>query len=320
VTSKPTGHLLRVRFVNVTKDTVFKVLVGERTPLIAPRCGEGYDGLHRGDRLRIGSANVPTFTPGEAPYPATFVYANVVTANGVVTSVARNRVSVGPLLTGGSNRASYPARTLSVVSCTEVLPVRGGRPTLGSTSGLAPGQLVSYLASGATNPRAVAIDVLAPVDSTSPLTQIPGPGPCNGSKLQGSGENTGPGAGSIIQRITLKNVGVAACILVGYPKVEMLDAAGTPLPTQDLLPAPGFVAPAVAGPLTVLASGADASFTLTYSDGNQLPPSYSCPTSAQLAVTPEGSPSPVIFPYAIEPLPYVQGQQCGWVTVEAIGS
>lgn len=263
---------------------------------------------------------MPSFTPGEAAYPATFVYANVVTANGVITSVARNRVSVGPLLTGGSNRSSYPARTLSAASCTEVLPVRGGRPTLGSTSGLEPGQLVSYLASGTTNKRAVAIDVLAPVDSTNPLTQIPGPQPCYGSNLQGSGENTGPGAGSIIQRITLRNVGVAACTLVGHPKVDMLDATGTPLPTQDIVPPPGFVAPAVAGPLTVLAPGAGASFTLTYSDGNQLPPNYSCPTSAQLAVTPEGSPNPVTFPHAIEPLPYVQGQPCGWVTVNAIGS
>ena len=108
--------------------------------------------------------------------------------------------------------------------------------------------------------------------------------------------------------------------LVGHPKVDMLDAAGTPLPTQDILPSPGFVALAGAGPLTVLAPGAGASFTLTYSDGNQLPRNYSCPRSAQLAVIPEGSPNPVTFPYAIEPLPYVQGQPCGWVTVDAIGS
>jgi len=99
----------------------------------------------------------------------------------------------------------------------------------------------------------------------------------------------------------------------------MLDAAGTPLPTHDALPSLGVTAPADAGTSVILDPGDDASFTITYSDGSQLPPSASCPTSSALAVTPEGSPRPVIFSYSIEAFPYIQGEQCGSVIVGEIG-
>ncbi|HET7037876.1 MAG TPA: DUF4232 domain-containing protein [Thermomicrobiaceae bacterium] len=92
--------------------------------------------------------------------------------------------------------------------------------------------------------------------------------------------------GHILTRFVLQNTSPDTCFLYGYPGMLMLDAQGNPLPTQVHRSGAGSVFAILSVPpgLVFLPSGAQASFDVGY---NHIPTgSQSCPTSAQLEITP----------------------------------
>ncbi len=102
----------------------------------------------------------------------------------------------------------------------------------------------------------------APVPpSSAPLTSGQAPEPdasashrCTAAVLAGSVESTGAGAGNRYGKLVVTNDGAAPCTLNGYSGLQLLDAAGNPLPTDlERTPDPG-PAPVVLAPGTAAAA------------------------------------------------------------------
>jgi hypothetical protein len=107
-------------------------------------------------------------------------------------------------------------------------------------------------------------------------------GGCGAAELSAFVVRSGVAAGSVGQTIALRNTSPRSCTLYGYPGLVMLGPAGQPLPTHVERGSSTTVRPEQ--PATVLlASGADASFALGFSDGTGF--HGGCPASARLEVT-----------------------------------
>jgi Protein of unknown function (DUF4232) len=126
---------------------------------------------------------------------------------------------------------------------------------------------------------------------------------CQSSQLSVSPQQGSGAAGTIEMTVVFTNRGASTCSLFGYPGMQLLDASGGNLPT-NVVRGGGPIFPVAAAnqpPKTVLiASGASASFGLSYSDvpvGNET----SCPTSANAEITPPGNTSSVTVALAIAP-------------------
>jgi len=320
------GFTLAVRFVNDPTVTIH-VTVSRTTPLVAPTCTGGFSVLSPGSRLDIGTATVPNFTAGSGPYRAAYVEVNPLSGYGVVSSVTGNVIHLTTAPGRGPGTGHFPPPSLTVSRCTSFIPFDGTRPVRFTRAGVAQGDLLYYTASakssrnGAPNARGVLIEVTGA--SGSPVGNkitMSGPSLCRASSLQGTIDDNGAGAGTITQRVVLKNTATSSCTVLGYPGVQMLSATGHLLATHDVLPgAPAIGSEPPATPV-VLAHGGAASFLITYSDGNQLSPSEAaaCPTSAFLAVTPEGVTGTVKIAAAVTALPYIPGDACGSIGVGAV--
>ncbi len=90
-------------------------------------------------------------------------------------------------------------------------------------------------------------------------------------------------AGTIQTTVGLKSTSATPCILGGYPGLQLVSSAGTPLPTTVVRK--GNYSFTQMAPMTVtLANGQSAFFNIGYSD---VPTgTAACPTSASVEVTP----------------------------------
>ncbi len=107
---------------------------------------------------------------------------------------------------------------------------------------------------------------------------------CTTGNLVGAIVGSTGAAGTIEVTVSLKSTAAAACILGGYPGLQLLGAGGAVLPTTVVRKgAYGFTGMA---PVTVtLTTGQSAEFNLGYTDVT-VGTETSCPTSSQLEVTP----------------------------------
>lgn len=135
-----------------------------------------------------------------------------------------------------------------------------------------------------TSTTAAAPTVPAPSSSSTSTAAGTGLSHCQPADLAGAVLGSQGAAGTIELTISLRNATAAACALEGYPGMQLIDAAGTQLPTHVV---PGGTlsfdnfpkAPVTIGP------GQSAYFNVGYSDvpaGGET----TCPTSASLWVTP----------------------------------
>jgi hypothetical protein len=100
------------------------------------------------------------------------------------------------------------------------------------------------------------------------------------------GSTTG-NLGTVLAEFAFVNASSQKCSLIGYPKLQMLNAAGQPISTTDE-DSPVSAYPEITRKLVVLAKGKRAYFGVFYPDhtgsGNM-----GCPTASALQLTPPGS-------------------------------
>ena len=126
--------------------------------------------------------------------------------------------------------------------------------------------------------------------TTTTTTTVPALTRCVGSQLSGTETPSGGAAGTITASFTVTNASGSACLLLGFPTLQMLGANGTPITTTPIPGGTQFSVPtANARPAAQrLAPGAHATFLVQYSDvpvGTETV----CPTSATVNVYPPTS-------------------------------
>jgi hypothetical protein len=128
-----------------------------------------------------------------------------------VTSVPRvHGLGVGGLL------AVILASTLA--GCSQTTAAQGSAPSKPSPAPSPP-------ASSGVTPFAT------PSPSTSPTTAVVAAAACTSSQLQIAFLGVSGAAGNVTLEFEVRNAGSAACELSGWPRVQLLNAAGDPLPT-----------------------------------------------------------------------------------------
>ena len=133
----------------------------------------------------------------------------------------------------------------------------------------------------------------------SATTAPSGPVRCVTAALTGSVVGSSGAAGTIETTVALRSTAASACILGGYPGLQMLAASGAALPT--IVVRKGSYSFTSMAPATVtVAPGQSAYFNIGYSDvpvGSET----SCPTSASVEVTPPDAFDHLVMPAALGP-------------------
>jgi hypothetical protein len=127
----------------------------------------------------------------------------------------------------------------------------------------------------------------APSASSTTTTSPGGPNQCPTPKLTASVYGSSGAAGTIEVTMALTSAAASSCTLGGYPGLQMLNAAGTALPTTVVRKG-NYPFTAMAPTVVTVAPGQAVYFNLGYSDvpsGTET----SCPTSATVQVTPPNS-------------------------------
>jgi hypothetical protein len=88
---------------------------------------------------------------------------------------------------------------------------------------------------------------------------------CRTAQLSGSIEGSQGAAGTLELTLSLRNSGPGTCALQGYPGALLVDASGTPLPTDVVRGGASSFTDFAAGPV-VLAAGQVAYLNIGYSD------------------------------------------------------
>jgi hypothetical protein len=126
----------------------------------------------------------------------------------------------------------------------------------------------------------------------SPPVQLP-PRACLATQLSANFVTAEGAAGTLFDTLALVNSSGYACILNGYPTVQMLDGVGNPLPTVDR-PGGGMLGGRPGPSAFVLAPGAASQFVIAWSDvpvGTETV----CAAASSLAITPPGASAPVVL-------------------------
>ena len=109
----------------------------------------------------------------------------------------------------------------------------------------------------------------------------------------------------------------STCELHGYPGMQMLDAAGKPIPTS-VQRGIAYTVPKVPERAVKLTPGGEASFDLGYSDSTGYG-DEKCPTSTRVEITPPNDFKPLTIAWRIEPyggdIPHLK---CGEITVSPV--
>ncbi len=115
-------------------------------------------------------------------------------------------------------------------------------------------------------------------------TTAAGTARCATTGLTGSVVGSSGAAGTIETTVGLKNTSAGPCVLGGYPGLQLLSAAGSPLPTTVVRKGT-YSFTAMPATTVTLPSGSSAYFNIGYSDvpvGDET----TCPASASLEITP----------------------------------
>lgn len=141
---------------------------------------------------------------------------------------------------------------------------------------------------------------------------------CRSAQLAVHSEWGGVGMGTIVESAVFTNVSSSRCSLAGYPRLQMLNAAGARLPT--LIRHGGPAAPIRARPVP-LTPGAHASFYITFENSTGFG-SASCPTSALVRITPPGDKTPISIPWRLNPYggSTIARLRCGEIMVSPVVS
>jgi hypothetical protein len=122
---------------------------------------------------------------------------------------------------------------------------------------------------------------------------------CEVAGLQGSAGGSSGAAGTIETTFVLKNTGSTACILGGYPGLQLLGSSGASLPTKVVRG--GSYSFTSMSPTTVtLAPGEAVAFNVGYSDV-PVDNETSCPTSSSLEITPPNAYDHLVVPASLAP-------------------
>jgi len=122
----------------------------------------------------------------------------------------------------------------------------------------------------------------SPSPSPTPTVLI-----CTASQLQAWAGPNGAATALIGSEFAFINVSSQPCGLYGYPTVEMLNSSGNQIPSSDQPITPGTGLDDINPGLVVLAPGQRAYFIVFYPMNAEVPP-VTCPTSAELELTPPG--------------------------------
>jgi len=172
-----------------------------------------------------------------------------------------------------------------------------------------------------TSPSGVVPPTVAAGGTTPSTTAAPsGPRPCVAGQLS---VQVGPGsgaAGTVGYVNSFENVSNATCTLYGYPGMQMLDAAGRPIPTE-VIRGSGYAVTALPEKVVTLAPGGKASFQLIFADGTGYG-TATCPTSSQVEFTPPNLYVPITVSWQIQPYggATIAQLHCGQITVSPVFS
>ena len=156
---------------------------------------------------------------------------------------------------------------------------------------------------------------VATADATS-LAAIPSR--CHPSQLIVRIGHEGAAAGHIGVEVRFQNVSARACTLYGYPGLQMLDAAGRPLPTE-VHRGRAYTVPNVAERLVTLRPRAGAAFDAGWDDATGYGRKQ-CPTSTRVLITPPDAYQSIKIAWRIQPYGggSVQHLRCGQITVSPV--
>jgi len=153
--------------------------------------------------------------------------------------------------------------------------------------------------------------------ASSTLPVSPAASRCRSSALAVSVGAAGVAAGSVGQVVTFTNRSAKACSLYGFPGLQLLDAAGHPLPT-DVVRGQSVTVPSVPLRTVLLAPGGAASFALGYADQTGYG-ALRCPTSAEVDLTPPGAERPIAVPWRLSAYGgTTEHLRCGVVVVSPV--
>lgn len=157
-----------------------------------------------------------------------------------------------------------------------------------------------WVARQATTSSTTTTTSLPPPSSSSTSTTAP-LADCTGGQLNGAVATSTGATGTIEVDVDVTNTG-AACVLDGYPNVQLLGASGQRLTTTVLDGATTFTLPQADDPPArgVLAAGGTAKLAIQFSDipvGTQT----TCPTSTDVDVYPPGSTTPFLLSARLDP-------------------
>ncbi len=123
--------------------------------------------------------------------------------------------------------------------------------------------------------------------------------------------------GHVSQQIRLKNTSQSTCTLSGYPRLQMLNAAGAPITTRLHFGA-DYIVPAIPVRTVTLAPNASAGFLVGYEDATGYATAV-CPTSDTIKIFPPHDASALSVRWHLTPYGgSVNALRCGILAVSPI--
>lgn len=123
--------------------------------------------------------------------------------------------------------------------------------------------------------------------------------------------------GHVGQQIRLKNVSRGSCTLRGYPRLQMLNAAGAPITTRLHVGA-DYIVPPIPVQTVTLAPGGAAGFLVGYESATGFQ-SLTCPTSSTISIYPPHDTTALRVHWHLAPYGgSVTALRCGILTVSPI--
>jgi hypothetical protein len=150
-----------------------------------------------------------------------------------------------------------------------------------------------------TTPSPAATAAATPTPAPSVAGAAPTPDRCHTAGLAVANAGMDGAAGTIYLTFVLTNTGTAPCSLYGFVGMQMLNAAGRPLPTDVVRTG---VAGTPAGPTQFLLDpGSAANFQADYNHATLGGPESICPTAAKLEITPPDEFDHLTIPVDMDP-------------------
>lgn len=178
--------------------------------------------------------------------------------------------------------------------------------------------LLAGCASQSDNTAAPSASATPSVSASATQSQN-GPPLCLSNNLSVLAGRTGGAMGSVgVVGVVFKNNSEVTCTLMGYPDLQMLDAAGNPVITH-VHKGTSVTVQFTPEDLVTLLPGGEAMFDLGYSSATGYGSAY-CPTSARVLITPPNTNQPIVVPWKLQPYggSTIAKLRCGEITVSPV--